>query len=43
MVNPLAAMFAHRIIGGYLKGQDLATDTGEIPPPRRSATVDSAN
>jgi len=24
----------HRVIGGYLKGQDLAMDTGEIPPAR---------
>jgi PII-like signaling protein len=24
----------HRVIGGYLKGQDLAMDTGEIPPTR---------
>ncbi len=24
----------HRVIGGYLKGQDLALDTGEIPPAR---------
>lgn len=24
----------HRVIGGYLKGQDLLMDTGEIPPPR---------
>jgi H+/Cl- antiporter ClcA/PII-like signaling protein len=24
----------HRVIGGYLKGQDLVMDTGEIPPAR---------
>lgn len=24
----------HRVIGGYLKGHDLAMDTGEIPPSR---------
>ncbi len=24
----------HRVIGGYLKGQELAMDTGEIPPAR---------
>ncbi len=24
----------HRVIGGYLKNQDLAMDTGEIPPAR---------
>ena len=24
----------HRVIGGYLKGQDLVLDTGEIPPAR---------
>lgn len=24
----------HRVIGGYLKNQDLAVDTGEIPPAR---------
>lgn len=24
----------HRVIGGYLKGEDLAMDTGEIPPAR---------
>jgi PII-like signaling protein len=24
----------HRVIGGYLKGQNLAMDTGEIPPAR---------
>ncbi|WP_446743132.1 voltage-gated chloride channel family protein [Silvibacterium acidisoli] len=24
----------HRVIGGYLKNQDLALDTGEIPPSR---------
>ncbi len=24
----------HRVIGGYLKGQDLAMETGEIPPAR---------
>lgn len=24
----------HRVIGGYLKGQDLVMDTGELPPAR---------
>ena len=24
----------HRVIGGFLKGQDLVMDTGEIPPAR---------
>ncbi len=24
----------HRVIGGYLKNQDLAVDSGEIPPAR---------